>query len=455
VAWFGHVLWRPAKILTFQLRRVLSTTIHQGLSSILLLPELLNVEAIVLGAVFLVSSGAVARMSHLIRIRLPLGQSLSQSGACILPGRPSLNTGVTLRLGFVRCASQAKRSQKLPKSPSSSKTTKGRSPEPLVRKRQPDPSKDLSTLLNQVSHLKDTSLPKAKKTGSDITQLPAKPKNTQSGPDVNAPKTLEIDENELAIQRRIVKNRRKLLWPGIWSTLALAGTCGFFAYLDARFSAADSPLESQPSERIKIPQSWFMTPTVCKEGIAAGWKELDKLTIGIVLASIGMHLLKKSPLPIWQKFIHITGEKKYTAFTYPFVHGNWAHLGSNTLGLCWFLPGVVHHFDGDLFHTAAFFASVPLITSYLSHFVFRLGLIKGIPLNIGSSGALSAILGAFCVANPDEKVWIPSFLIVRLDAKYCCVLLAMWELRGLFKAHASGNRPAHLVSLIKILSRQL
>jgi membrane associated rhomboid family serine protease len=388
-------------------------------------------------------------MSRLIRVRLPLAQCPSQLGAgvCIQPRRPFLNVGATLRFGFERCVSQAKRPQKTPTSPSSSKTSKRRNPESYVRKRQADPSKDISLLLDR----EDTSLPKAKKKGSNITQLPGE---TQSGPDVNAPKTLEIDEKELAIQRRIAKNRRKLLWPGIWSVFALTGTCGLLAYLDARFNASNSPLESQPSERTKIPQSWFLTPTVCKEGIAAGWKELDKLTIGIVLASIGMHLLKKSPLPIWEMFIHITGERKYTAFTYPFVHGTWAHLGANMFGLCWFLPAVVHYFDGDLFHTAAFFVSVPLITSYLSHFVYRLDLIKGIPLNIGSSGALAAIVGAFCVANPDEKVWIPHFLILRLDAKYGSIVFIMEELRCLFKASAGGVRSAHLVSLMKVLPRQ-
>jgi membrane associated rhomboid family serine protease len=286
-----------------------------------------------------------------------------------------------------------------------------------------------------------------------MIQSPAKIAEAQADANIEAPKTVEIDEKELAIQKKIVENRRKLLWPGIWSVFAIAGTYGILAYQDARSSASDSTLKDQPCERIQIPQSWFLTPTVIKEGIKAGWQDLDKLTIGIVVASIGMHLLKRSPLPIWEKLIHITGEKKYTAFTYPLVHYNWAHLGSNMFGLCWFLPGVVHYFDGNLFHTAALLVSVPLITSYLSHFVFRLGLVQGMALNLGSSGAVAAILGAFCVAYPDEKVWVPNFFIFRFDAKYCCALYTIWQIACLLKAPTGGVRPAFLVSPTKKPSR--
>jgi membrane associated rhomboid family serine protease len=264
-------------------------------------------------------------------------------------------------------------------------------------------------------------------------------------PEKGATKFVEIDEKEIYIQQVIVRNRSKLLWPGIWTVFAIAGTYGALAFMDAKFSTPISTETIHP-ERANIPQTWYLTPDVIKEGVIAGWNELDKLTIGIVVASIGIHFLKKSPLPIWERLIHITGEKKYTAFLYPYVHSSWVHLGMNMLGVCWFLPGVVHHFEYDLFHSAAFFTTVPLITSYLQHFAFRLTSVPGIPLNIGSSGAIAATIGAFCMLYPDEKVWTPNFLVFRLDAKYVASLFAAWQIASMVNLPKGGNRPAFMVS---------
>jgi membrane associated rhomboid family serine protease len=314
-----------------------------------------------------------------------------------------------------------------------------------------------ASLLNHLARAKKTPPPEAKVATPEADVLrpnvvtpakrkaPVEPEKVQS-----KTKFVEIEEKELYIQQVIVKNRSKLLWPGIWTIFAVAGTYGALAYLDAKFSTPLS-IETTVLERATIPQSWYLTPSVMKEGVIAGWNELDKLTIGIVAASIGIHFLKKSPLPIWERFIHITGEKKYTAFLYPYVHSGRLHLSMNMWGLCWFLPGVVHHFQGDLFHAAAFFTTVPLITSYLQHFVFRFTSVPGIPLNVGSSGAIAALIGAFCMLYPDEKVWTPNFLVFRLDAKYVASLFAAWQIASMVNLPKGGNRPASLVSLIKVM----
>jgi len=118
--------------------------------------------------------------------------------------------------------------------------------------------------------------------------------------------------------------------------------------------------------------------------------------------------------------------------------------------MCWFMPGVVRYLDGDVFHAAALFATVPLITSYLQHFVFRWGAIAGIPLELGCSGAVAALLGAYCVAYPNGKVWLPSFLVVRLDAMYWGLLFTIWQLASMMKTPKGGNRPAFLVSYLEL-----
>jgi membrane associated rhomboid family serine protease len=261
------------------------------------------------------------------------------------------------------------------------------------------------------------------------------------------PTTIEIDAFEEAVQRRIVANRRKLFWPGVWTCFALAGTYGTFAYLDVKFSGGAASYETRPLERIQIPQSWFLTPTVIKEGVIAAWKELDKLTIGIIITTIAVHLMKKSPLPFWERLIHITGEKKYTAFTYPLVHADWGHLASNMLVIIWFLPGVVNYLGDDYFQAAALLLSVPLITSYMQHFFFRFGPLTDIPLNLGSSGVLAAVIGAFCVVYPTEKVWFPGGLVLRLDAKYWSMAWILLQLAFMVKTPTGGNRPAYFVRM--------
>jgi membrane associated rhomboid family serine protease len=305
-------------------------------------------------------------------------------------------------------------------------------------------------LLQRLSKTPSAASQQARKSPSP-EHKPASPQTAfqkNQGPE-EAVKTIEINEYEEYIQRKIMKDRTKLLWPGIWTFFALTGTYAGFAYLDARYGK-DTSSSTQLPERAKLPQDWYLTPTIMREGIKAGWNELDKLTVGIVVASIAIQLTRKSPLPFWEKLMHITGEKKYTAFTYPFVHSSWGHLAQNMFVLCWFMPGVVRYLDCDYFHAAALFASVPLITSYLQHFAFRWGPATGVPLNMGSSGAVAAMFGAYCVAYADEKVWLPSFIVVRLDAKYWGVLYAMWQLARLMATPKGGNRPAFLVSFARL-----
>jgi len=346
-----------------------------------------------------------------------------------------------------RFASRSSRPQKPPKGSKPIKPPVRRNAEPYTRKLRPDlsTSKKAASLLNHVNKIKREAPIEAKVVAPKV-EPPARVVEGKIVPEEDGATTIEINEEELAIQHRIVKNRRKVLGPGVWTIFAVAGTFGVFAFLDAKFGSQPSD-DPTPFERAQIPQTWYMTPTVVMEGVKAGWAELDKLTIGIAVLCVAMHFLRKSPLPIWERLIHITGEKRYTAFTYPLIHSNWAHLGNNFFGLCWFLPGVVHYFDNDKFHAATFLITIPLITTFLQHFVFRWTTVRGIPLNMGASGAIAAALGAFCMAYPDEKVWTPNFVVFRLDAKYCGVLYVAWQLASEIKApKGGGSRPDFIVS---------
>lgn len=385
-------------------------------------------------------------MSHLRCLLQPPGSFLIRpiSGLplkCRVPG--AQHTPIAR---FVRYASQSKRPAGQPKDLLPRKPSKPKASEPYVRKRQVDPSKKASSLLNHLSKTKKTPPPEAPPVAPRIIAKPAEVVKAEVVQEDAASRVVEIDEKEEAIQKSIIHNRRKLLWPGIWTVFALTGTWGVFAYLSATSTGTDNFADGQPSGRISIPQTWVLWPSVAWEGIKAGWKEADNLTIGIVIASVGIHLLKRSPLPIWEKMIHITGEKMYTTFTFPFVHLDRSHLITNMYMLCWFLPGVVHYFGGDVCQAAALFFSVPLITSYGAHFIFRAVNVQGIPLNMGSSGAAAALMGAFCVAYPDEKVWVPTYTIFRIDAKYTAAFFVAWQMFGMMRPQKGGVRSVNFVS---------
>ena len=394
-------------------------------------------------------------MSVFISIQPIAGRYIFRLGAPLSQNAHISNAQVPFLSAFARCVSGSSKpkggARRLP-------STNQKQSEAASQNRRADASRKATTLLHRLSKLKKPAPQNKPQALPRDRIIPAAIKiNTQenaSKAEVVEQKTIEMDEKEEAIQRRIVKERVKLLWPGIWTVFAVASTYCTFAYLDAKYNQTTTIDTAPLPDRMQLPQSWFLTTKVIKEGLQAGWVELDKLTVGIVVASFAVHLMKRSRIPFWEHLIHITGEKKYTAFTYAFVHSNWPHIGQNMFALCWFLPGVVHYFNGDLFHTAAFLISVPLITSYLQHFAFRWSLMKGIALNMGSSGAIAAVFGAFCTVYPDEKVWMPSFVILRLDAKYWGLLFAFWQVAALVNPRRGGNRSAVIVSFLEALTSE-
>lgn len=202
--------------------------------------------------------------------------------------------------------------------------------------------------------------------------------------------------DELKLQEQIVRERKKLLGPGIFAVCAVVGIYGSFAYLDSRYGSTQCS-----------PQTPLPTPATMIKGLKAGWQELDKLTIGLVILNIGVHLMKRSSLPFWEFLPHVAGETKFTLLTHAFAHSGFFHVASTVFCLIWFMPPVIRELDGDYFHAAAFYLSVPVLTGFLTHFQFKFGRVKGMPIEMGASGALSALLGACIAAYPHEKIWVP------------------------------------------------
>jgi membrane associated rhomboid family serine protease len=244
-----------------------------------------------------------------------------------------------------------------------------------------------------------------------------------------------IMEKELVYKERVDKKRRQILWPGIWTLITLAGTYGTLAYLDVKAGLPSSDGSHLPT-RVQLPQNWALTPEVVRAGVVAGWRELDSLTISIVLASVAIQLLIKSKPSIWRKLIHVTGEARWTAFTNPLLHNNWKSLALSMASLVWFLPSVVYYFDGDLFHTTAFLLSVPLTTSYLTFFAYRFNLVHATICLAGPSGFTYGLFGIYCIAYAQEKLWLPAGLVFRLDA--CHWGLLFWVFQACRLAQTSN-----------------
>ncbi|KAF2865265.1 hypothetical protein BDV95DRAFT_507498 [Massariosphaeria phaeospora] len=257
------------------------------------------------------------------------------------------------------------------------------------------------------------------------------------------------ENTEEAVQRRILKHRIRILVPGIWALSAVVGIYTILAYLDSRFGAGAPPNDPSSSPWNELPRTLLLTPKVVMDGLQIGWTELDKLTIGLVVLNVAVHLMKRSPLKFWEKLPHIAGEKHYTLLTYVFAHSSWAHLASNIFGICWVLPSVVRLFDDDIFHASALYLSVPVVVGYLSNFGFRWGWIKGIPINMGGSTAIFAVFGAYCMAYPHEKVWFPTLGIFRLEAMtWAALLVVMDGLRYWSSRGRSKSRPAYATHVI-------
>jgi hypothetical protein len=254
-------------------------------------------------------------------------------------------------------------------------------------------------------------------------------------------------EMEQRILERIRTRRRKLLWPGVFTALSISGIYCGFAYLDERFDLQDRNLTAL-AERS---QSWYFTPTLIKEGVVNGWRELDKMTIGLVALYVGLHLTKKLPHKFWTRLAHIAGEKEWTLLTYAWIHQSNMAMFASVLYLVWFMPTLMRYFDGDYLHALAFYASVPILLGFFTHLQFRgRRPTQGFPIEMGSSGVVLAVVGAYTAINPWEKVWFPWTGPFRIDAIYFTGVLAANEIYRVYKSHRKGlpKTVSHSVSVL-------
>jgi rhomboid family protein len=131
-------------------------------------------------------------------------------------------------------------------------------------------------------------------------------------------------------------------------------------------------------------------------------------------------------------------------FTAIFMHGSWDHILGNMLFLAIFGKNVEDAF-GHLRYLAFYLAGgfVAMMTQAFVTLVAGTGAEAHVP-NLGASGAIAAVLGAYYVLFPDSKVLtLVVVFLVRIPA---WVFLGIWFLYqliegnfGLFSASANGG----------------
>ena len=131
-------------------------------------------------------------------------------------------------------------------------------------------------------------------------------------------------------------------------------------------------------------------------------------------------------------------------FTAMFLHGSWDHILGNMLFLAIFGKNVEDAF-GHLRYLALYVAGgfVAFMTQTAMTLLFASAATAAVP-NLGASGAIAAVLGAYFVLYPNSRILTLVFVFpVRISA---WVFLGLWFLYqfiegnfGLFSAHANGG----------------
>ena len=127
-----------------------------------------------------------------------------------------------------------------------------------------------------------------------------------------------------------------------------------------------------------------------------------------------------------------------------FLHGGWDHILSNMLFLAIFGKNVEDAF-GSLLYLVFYFAGgfAAMMTQTAMTLLFGTAAEARVP-ELGASGAIAAVLGAYFVLYPGSRIrtWIFPIFLVRIPA---WIFLGLWFLYqlieasfGLFSASANG-----------------
>jgi membrane associated rhomboid family serine protease len=131
----------------------------------------------------------------------------------------------------------------------------------------------------------------------------------------------------------------------------------------------------------------------------------------------------------------ISGHRWITVLTSMFMHGSWSHIIGNMIFLWAFSPEIE-----DAMGPVRY-----LVFYLLGGEVAMLAQIAANPHstlpNLGASGAIAAVMGAFLVTYPRDEIrtLLFFFLFVKVTFIPACLLIGFWFLTQLFQAGAVAN----------------
>ncbi|KAF2690524.1 hypothetical protein K458DRAFT_427244 [Lentithecium fluviatile CBS 122367] len=231
-------------------------------------------------------------------------------------------------------------------------------------------------------------------------------------------------------------------------------------YISLAYLEAKKELEPRRGTSIDdfVPQ-WQLprrTPPTPTEVVTRAWNELSpmsKLSWGLIATNGTVHLTKFVVPRLWAGLWHVPAvNANYSLFTSMFVHSGLMHFGANMYGCYNFIPPVGHSklFREDTNHMMSFFLATGLLTGWAQHVaaaVFTRGRAYP-PMFIpsgGASGALFAILGAFCMEYPNHGI---GFILLpfRADASTVLPAVMLFDLIGMVRGYSFVNfgHAAHL-----------
>ena len=131
----------------------------------------------------------------------------------------------------------------------------------------------------------------------------------------------------------------------------------------------------------------------------------------------------------------VAGHHWITILTAMFLHGSWSHILGNMVFLWAFGPEIEDAMNPLRF--SAFYLAGGLV-AMLAQVVASPG--STVP-NLGASGAIAAVMGAFLVTYPRDRIrsLLVIFIFVRVTLIPAALLIVVWFLLQLLNAGAVAN----------------
>jgi membrane associated rhomboid family serine protease len=131
----------------------------------------------------------------------------------------------------------------------------------------------------------------------------------------------------------------------------------------------------------------------------------------------------------------VAGHHWITILTAMFLHGSWSHIIGNMVFL-WAFGPEIEDAMGPLRYLAFYLAGG--LVAMLAQVIASPG--STVP-NLGASGAIAAVMGAFLVIYPHDRMrsLLIIFIFVRVTLIPAALLIVVWFLIQLFNAGAVAN----------------